>query len=72
MGIIVVAASEGIEETVHTLKQFIGESFDVNGDKLLIVSGYATKPREVKDNPELVEEAQGLGRQIMDNLIRGV
>ena len=71
VGIIVVAASEGIEETVHTLKQFIGESFDVNGDKLLIVSGYATKPGEVKDNPELVEEAQGLGRQIMDNLIRG-
>jgi multimeric flavodoxin WrbA len=71
VGIIVVAEVEGIEETVHTLKQFIGESFNVNDDKIFIVSGYATNPGEAKKNPELVEEARRLGRQIMENLKKG-
>jgi multimeric flavodoxin WrbA len=68
VGIIMVAGSEGIEDTLHTLKLFIDDSFDVGEDKILIVSGYATKPGEAKNNLPLVEKARKLGKQIIENL----
>ena len=68
VGIIIVAGSEGIEDTLHTLKQFIAESFNVKDDKILIVSGFVTKPGEDKNNPELIEEAGRLGRQVVEIL----
>ena len=68
VGIIIVAGSEGIEDTLHTLKQFIAESFNVDDDKILIVSGFATKPGDAKNNPELIEEATRLGRQVVEIL----
>jgi len=68
VGIIVVAELEGIEDTLHTLKQFVDESFNVEEDRRFIVSGYASKPWDAKNNPCLVEEAQKLGRQITESL----
>ena len=47
-----------IEETVHTLKQFIGGSSNV------------AKPRKVKNKPELVEKARRLGGQMTETLER--
>ena len=51
-----VAEVEGIEDTLHTLTQFIDESFDVEEDRIFIACGYASRPGEAKNNLSLVEE----------------
>lgn len=68
VGIIVVAGSEGIEDTLHTLQQFIDESFDVSGDRIFSACGYADTLGEVKNNLPLVEKARKLGRQMVESL----
>lgn len=68
VGIIVVAEIEGIEDTLYTLKQFVDDRFDVDGDKRFIVTGYADIPGEVKDNPSLVDEARKLGRLMVASM----
>ena len=68
VGVIVVAESLGIEDTLHTLRQFLGEIFEVNEDKIFTVCGYAGGPGEVKNNLPLVEEARKLGRQMVASL----
>lgn len=68
VGIIVVAEMEAIEDTLHTLKQFVDYVFDVVEDRIFIASGYALLPGEVKDNLPLVEEARRLGRQMVESL----
>ena len=67
VGIIIVAEQEGIEDTLHTLKQFSDE-FAVNEDKVFVASGYANKLGEAKSNLPLVEQARKLGRQIAESL----
>ena len=68
VGIIVVAESEGIEDTVHTLNHFVDWSFNVNEDSRLVVTGYASRIGDARNNPSLVEEARKLGRQMVDSL----
>jgi len=68
VGIIVVAESLGIEDTLHTLQQFIDESFDVSGDRIFSACGYADRLGEVKNNLPLVEKARKLGRQMVESL----
>ena len=67
VGIIIVAEQEGIEDTLHTLRQFADE-LAVGKDRLFIVSGYANRPGEVKKNLPLVESARKLGRQLAASL----
>lgn len=71
VGIIIVAEVEGIEDTLHTLKLFVDESFDVPEERILTACGYAHKPGEVKENLSLVEEARKLGRQMTESLGAG-
>ena len=71
VGIIVVAEQEAIEDTLHTLKQFIGDRFDVGADRIFTVSGYANKLGEARSNLPLVEEARKLGRQMVESLKEG-
>ena len=66
-GIIIVAEQIGIEDTLHTLKQFADE-LNVKRDRMFIVSGYANEPGDAKKNFPLVEEAQKLGRQMAEIL----
>ena len=68
VGIIVVAEQEGIGDTLYTLNQFVDGSFNVKKDKKFIVSGYASRLGEVKDNLRLVEEAEKLGRDMVESL----
>ena len=65
VGIIVVAESQGIEDTVHTLKRYINESFNVSKDKILELEGYAYELGEVKNDPQLVQRAREFGRNII-------
>ena len=68
VGVIVVAGSEGIEDTLHTLRQFTDETFEVDKDKIFTVWGYADRLGEAKDNLPLVEEARKLGQQMVASL----
>ena len=66
-GIIVVAEQEGIEDTMHTLRQFTGE-LGVREDRIFTVSGYANKLGDAGKNLHLMEEARKLGRQMAESL----
>lgn len=68
VGIIVVAQSEGIEDTVHTLKRYINEVFRIPKDGILELLGYAFKLGEAKNNPKLVKQAQEFGRKMVESL----
>lgn len=70
VGIIVVAEQIGIEDTLHTLRQFTDE-FNVNENRIFTVSGYANKLGEARSNLPLVEEARKLGRQMVASLKEG-
>ena len=67
VGIIVVAEQEGIEDTLHTLRQFVDE-FEVADDKVFIASGYATRVGDILNNPSLIEAARNVGRQMAEGL----
>ncbi len=71
VGVIMVAGGEGIEDTMHTLRTFINESFNVEEDRIFIVEGYARKLEEARNNLSLVEEARKLGRQMVESLKAG-
>ena len=68
VGIIVVAESQGIEDTVHTLKRYINASFNVPKDRILEFHGYAYALGEAKNNPLLLERAREFGRRIVKSL----
>ena len=68
VGIIVVADSIGIEDTVHTLKRYINEVFTVSEDSVLELTGYAYKLGEAKNNPQLVVQAREFGKKMVENL----
>ncbi len=68
VGIIVVADSIGIEDTVHTLKRYINEVFKVSENRVLELTGYAYKLGEVKNNPQLVEQAREFGKKMVKSL----
>jgi multimeric flavodoxin WrbA len=68
VGVIIVAGSLGIEDTLHTLRRFIDESFAVRKDRTFIVTGYANAVGEAKSNLPLVEKARKLGQQIVSSL----
>lgn len=71
VGIIVVAEIEGIEDTLHTLRQFVEEAFAIDEGRLFVVRGYAGRPGEAKRNSELVRQARNLGRQMVESLKSG-
>jgi len=67
LGIIIVAEQIGIEDTLHTLRQFT-DDFNVEKDKIFVTCGYADRPGEVKNNLPLLEKARKLGRQMVESL----
>lgn len=68
VGIIVVAESEGIEDTVHSLKRYISESFNVAKDRIFELHGYAYELGEAQKNLQLVERARQFGRKMVKSL----
>ena len=67
-GIIVVAEMEAIDDTLHTLNQFVDWCFDIETSRKFVASGYAHKIGDVRNNHPLVEEARKLGRQMAESL----
>jgi len=71
VGLIVVAEMEAIDDTLHTLNQFVDWCFDIKEGGKFTVSGYANTAGEVEGKPDLVEQARHLGRQMAESLIAG-
>ena len=71
VGIIVVAEMEAIEDTLHTLNKFVDWCFDIQRGRKFIVSGYAHKLGDARNNLALVEKAKQLGRQMAESLKEG-
>jgi multimeric flavodoxin WrbA len=69
VGIIVVAEQIGIEDTVHTLRQFT-EEFDIGDKGMFIATGYANEIGDAVKNLSLVKDARLLGMQ-MAKLLKG-
>jgi multimeric flavodoxin WrbA len=66
-GIIVVAEESGLEDTVRTLN-FLLKEMKVPEDKRLIVSDFAFKPDDAKNNAALSEAARKMGQQLAECL----
>jgi multimeric flavodoxin WrbA len=68
VGIVVVAESAGIDDTVHTLRHYINEAFKVPEDAILELRGYAFRLGEAKTNSHLIRQAKELGRKMAKSL----
>ena len=69
VGLIVVATTEGIEDTLNTLNQCVDWWFDIKTHGKHIVSGYAEEVGDVRNNLTLVEEARQLGSHMVESLV---
>jgi multimeric flavodoxin WrbA len=67
-GLIVIGGSAGLEHTVRALRRFIKLSADIPDDRIVILSGCASKAGEVKNDKGLIEEARRLGRHMAELL----
>jgi multimeric flavodoxin WrbA len=70
VGIIVVAGSIGVEDTVQTLNRYVNSSSfnNIAEDKRFIVAGCASGPGDVRSNQQLIREARDMGRQLVVSL----
>lgn len=65
-GLIVIGGGAGIEDTVKSLNKFLsGSALSIPKSKIFVVSGYASTPGEVKNNPELVAKARKMGEKLV-------
>ncbi len=69
VGVIVIATCEGIDDTLHTLGQFMDETFDIEDAQRLIVTGYASRLGDAKNKPALIADARNLGKRMGEILI---
>ncbi len=63
-GLIVIAGGAGLDITVRALRRFVGISGDKPDNRIITLTGYASKPGEVKNNLTLIEEARSLGKRM--------
>jgi multimeric flavodoxin WrbA len=67
-GLIVVAGGGGIDQTVRGLRRYVKLATEIPDEKILIVTGYASQPGDVKSKPSLLEEARKMGTQMVETL----
>jgi multimeric flavodoxin WrbA len=67
-GLIVIGGSAGLEHTVRALRRFVKASSNIADDRIVILSGCASKAGEVKNNAALIEEARKLGSRMAEIL----
>ncbi len=73
IGVIIIAADDGIEETERQMLNFLqtGGHAAMPWDQVMVLRGYAYERTEAMGNPELVERAGDLGRSIAARLAQG-
>jgi multimeric flavodoxin WrbA len=67
-GLIVVGGSAGLEHTVRALRRFVKLSANLPDDRIVILSGCASKAGEVKSDTELTDGARKLGKRMAEIL----
>jgi multimeric flavodoxin WrbA len=67
-GLVVVAGGGGIDQTVRALRRYVKLSTEIPDEKIIIVTGYASQPGDVKSNSSLLEEARKMGAQMVEIL----
>lgn len=67
-GLIIIGGGAGLEHAFRALRRFVKLSADIPDDRIVTLTGYASKPGEVKSNPALIEEARKLGGRMADIL----
>jgi multimeric flavodoxin WrbA len=67
-GLIIIGGSAGLEQTVRALRRFIKLSAGLPDDRIVILSGCASKLGEVKKNAAAIEDARRLGSRIAEIL----
>ncbi len=67
VGLVVVAEQIGIEDTLHTLRQFADE-LEVSEQGIFTVTGYAQKVGDAAKDSRLAEEAREMGRRMAQYL----
>ena len=65
-GFIVIAGSDGVDQTARALRRFLKLASDSPDSSILTLTGFATKPDAVRKNPALVEEARDLGKRMVE------
>jgi len=65
-GVIVVAGGSAIDITVRALRRCFRIQGDNPDERTILVTGYASRPGEVKNQPALLEEARNLGRRMAE------
>jgi multimeric flavodoxin WrbA len=66
IGLIVVAESEGIEDTLHTLTRFVDWTFRISSVNRYTVTGYAAKAGDIRKKIDVVEKAREMGRKMAE------
>ena len=67
-GLIIVGGSAGLEHTVRAMRRFIKLSSGIPDDRIVILSGCATKLGEIKKDTGLIDEAKKLGHRMSEIL----
>ncbi len=67
-GLIVIGGGAGVEHAVRALKRFLKLSADIPNDRIVTLTGYASKPGEAKSNLALVKQARKLGARMAEIL----
>jgi multimeric flavodoxin WrbA len=67
-GLIVIGGSAGLEHTVRAIRRFVKLSANSPDDHIVILSGCASKPGEVKNDAALIEKARKLGSRMAEIL----
>lgn len=67
VGVITVAATDGMETTRDALRRFLRSVSGLPQEKVHSVIGY-TRPAAARDNPALIEEAREMGRKMARDL----
>jgi multimeric flavodoxin WrbA len=68
-GLVVVAGGGGIDQTVRALRRYVKLSTEIPDERILIVTGYASRPGDVNSKPSLLEEARKMGAQMVEILL---
>ena len=67
-GTVVVAGGAGLERTDRDLRRFARMMTSLPDEKVVSLSGYASKPGDVRSNTSLLEEARALGARMVEML----
>ncbi|MBM2830976.1 MAG: NADPH-dependent reductase [Dehalococcoidia bacterium] len=68
IGLIAVASSSGIDDTLAVLERYVGRQSPIPPEKIHKVGGKANKPGEAKANPELTKQARDLGKKMAEEI----